>query len=141
MATLYKIEVNHVGVRSSHKSLQAYITAENDEEVYEIIKAEKIQGVCCAWAYQEMDNVTIDDEPFKDRVIRLKGDINDDYNYKNDVPGLFYGWVNMGPVTPIQLDVLIQLGILGNWFYKTWTGAGNLKVSYPSFYGRFNPEL
>ncbi|MCP3942829.1 MAG: hypothetical protein GY710_15270 [Desulfobacteraceae bacterium] len=110
MKKLYRIEVNHVGPRSSHKSLQAYITAENDEEVYEIIKAEKIHGVCCSWAYQE-DNITIDDEPFKDRMLRLKGDINDDYNYRNGVPGFFYGWVE---VSDIQLDDLKLPGILGN---------------------------
>ncbi len=65
MKRLYKIEAKHVTLTSSHRCLVGYTVAENDEKIYQLIANEKILGVCCAWNYQEHDNVTINDEPFK----------------------------------------------------------------------------
>lgn len=98
---LYKIRVEHCAPKDRHESIEAFLAAENDEAVYTWIDKEKEYG---GWTEQndegdvldiyDKDYNVIGQESYKDKIIRIKGDINDeDQNCDDSYYGLtFYGW-------------------------------------------------
>jgi len=104
MSRIYKIQVRHAGPKSSHDSIELFLIADSEEEVYQWIDKEKNYG---AWneASEEgemceildSDYNVIGEESYKDKMIRLGGDFNDeDADYDDAYYGLtFYGWEDL----------------------------------------------
>jgi len=120
---LYEIQVKHCSPKNSHISTQAYLVAKNHEQVYEWIKSEPLNMIN-GWADSEEDGETFDiynddfevigSETFKEKMIRIKGELNDeDYDYSDAYYGItLFGWREIGIITQDQLHVLNQLGIV-----------------------------
>ncbi len=121
---LYRIIVQHFSQKDSHTSTQAYLAANNDEEVYEWIKAEKLEGMYVGWNYNEEDGNTFDiynddysvtgTETFREKMLRIKGEFNDEDLELSDLyyGKTIYGWEEMGPIDERQLKVGKQLQIV-----------------------------
>lgn len=104
---LYEITIGHAAPKDWRLSMLGYVLAENDEQVYEYIKSEpEINGYSTynGWAdsedlkeeYEIYDKSfeVIGKETFKEKIIRLKGEINDDsYDFSNSYYGItLFGW-------------------------------------------------
>ena len=124
MEKLYEIQVQHCAPKDSHTSTQAYLIANNDEEVYEWIKSDPMPAMCTSWEDREEedgpydiyndDYEVIGTETFKEKMLRIKGDLYDeDQDWSDAYYGLtFYGWREVGPITPEQIQTMNQLGII-----------------------------
>ena len=81
---LYEIIFRHHSQKDSETGTKCLLFAKDDNAVYEWLAKEKTN-----WSYRETDgNYTFDGEPYKDRIIRLKGDMDDEYEEYDD---LYYG--------------------------------------------------
>lgn len=100
---LYKIMFDHYSQKDSERGIITYLVAESDESVYEWLKSEPRIGengtrIFTSYKYSEKDGETFaiyDDaydvigaETFKDRMIRLHGDMFDE---DADLSDLYYG--------------------------------------------------
>ena len=120
---LYKIKVAHSAPKDTHESIQCYLIAESDEKVYEWLKAENKDIITC-WDDAEEENKkfdiyneeyeTIGTETFKEKIIRLKGEINDeDYDFSDAYYGItLYGWENLGFIEPEHFETLDKFKIV-----------------------------
>lgn len=122
---LYRIDVEHYSQKDSHKSIETFVLAEDDEAVYNWIDKEKQWGI---WSDRSNEDGLIDvynnayevigKETYKEKIIRLKGEINDE---DADLDDLFYGRTLYGwekvtnemfstRVTALKgLDILVEL--------------------------------
>jgi hypothetical protein len=121
---LYKINVQHVAPKDEHTSLECFLLAENDEAVYFWLDKEKRYG---GWEdinddgneYKIYDNTddynVIGTETFKEKMIRIKGELNDeDRCFADAYYGLtFYGWelVEENP-SPVLISSLFKMKVL-----------------------------
>lgn len=123
---LYKIVVAHYAPKGSHHSIKDYLLAENDEQVYNYIDGKLNYG---KWSDRmespEEDDETIfeiyDDkynvigtENYKEKIIRLKGDIDDD---EEDFGGAYYGitlygWELIKEGIQADYNQLLGLGVI-----------------------------
>ncbi|MFD0587648.1 hypothetical protein ACFQZE_06510 [Paenibacillus sp. GCM10027627] len=105
---LYKIMFEHFSPKDSQRGVVAYLVADSDEQVYEWLKSDpKLDDD--TWIYtpyqdSENDDITFelyDDqynvvgmEEYKDKMIRLKGEMFDDELELNDLyyGKTIYGW-------------------------------------------------
>jgi phosphoribosylformylglycinamidine (FGAM) synthase-like amidotransferase family enzyme len=121
---IYRIIVEHAGGKSNHTSIECYLLAENDEAVFEWIDKEKNYDGW--WHNDNDDNVepyniydnnynVVGTETYKERMLRLKGEINDeDRDYSDSYYGLkFFGWslVKENPL-PVEINVLKELDMI-----------------------------
>ncbi|WP_311078093.1 hypothetical protein [Paenibacillus polymyxa] len=106
---LYKIMFEHFSQKDSQKGILTYLVADSDSEVYEWIKSEpstEIWGsIFNSYKYKEKDNEMfniydndfniVDKESFRDRMIRLHGDMFDEETELSDLyyGATLYGWV------------------------------------------------
>jgi hypothetical protein len=138
---LYKITFTHYAPKDSEQGIKALVLAENDEQVYNWIASEpttKEGGMYNSWKEREnyewdveaeawMDedgndaNVYWYDEngdleDFKSRMLRLKGEDNDDEVELNDLyyGETLYGWELLKENTSADYSELIELGIVFN---------------------------
>ena len=125
---LYKIIFDHYAPGDSEKGIKCLLLAEDDERVYEWFKTNPdINGsrIYTYWSDREdpeeyaaslgIDEKEIADmEPYKDKIIRLKGDINDDdVDFSDAYYGItLYGWELLEENTDIDYTKLEKLGIL-----------------------------
>lgn len=124
MKKLYKILVEHVAPKDSHISIECFLLAENDDVVYNWIDKEKQFGL---WSDRDKDghkyaiyNMAYDiigEETHKERMLRVKGDLNDeDKDYSDSYYGLtFFAWEEVAEniYSPINYpEALNALGIL-----------------------------
>ncbi|MGG0308333.1 hypothetical protein ABEY43_07035 [Priestia megaterium] len=125
---LYKIMLEHFAPKDSEKGIFTYLIAKTDEEVYEWIAAEKKtkdeRTIYNSWKCNEEDIGSfeiyndnydvIGEETYKERMIRLKGDINDE---DAELEDLYYGKTLLGwdlvkeSITPEEVLVLQSVGI------------------------------
>ena len=124
---LYKIKCLHAAPKDIHRSISCLLLAENDEAVYEWLKSEPTIGeqtVYISYQDNENDNTTFDiydddyntigTETFKEKMIRIKGEYNnEDYNYVDAYYGItLYGWELIKENPETDFTELIDTGIL-----------------------------
>jgi hypothetical protein len=124
---IYKIEFLHASPKDREMGLKCLLLAENEEQVYEWIKSEPKIGersLYNGWADSEEDNEefevyndnydVIGKENFKQKMIRLKGQINDDdYDYSDAYYGItLFGWSLLKENVNTDYSELIELGIV-----------------------------
>ena len=117
---LYKIIFSHTAPKDTIIGIKTYLLAKNDDEVYDYINAKCNSG----WEYQEKDcevfDVYDDDcnrigtETFCEKMMRIKGEINDeDFNFCDAYYGItLYGWELIKVDIKGNFKELIKLGIL-----------------------------
>ncbi|PHS61663.1 MAG: hypothetical protein COB12_12040 [Flavobacterium sp.] len=98
---IYKIKMETVAPKDSWKSVDCFLLAKDEEAVYKWLDKNKCYD---AWNDKEEDGHTyeiqdedynvIGHENFKEKMLRLKGEINDeDRNCEDAYYGVeFYGW-------------------------------------------------
>jgi len=103
---LYKIIVEHCAPKDCHKSIACLLFAKDDEAVYEWLKKGyndlEETFILTGYEYREDETFTLYDddyneigeETFKERMIRLKGLINDEDEEYDDLyyGKTIYGW-------------------------------------------------
>lgn len=108
---LYRIIVLHGAPKDSHESTETYLVANNEEQVFQWISKEKTYG-----CWSEPDDMRTDDEtdeeiPFKDWVMKHKGDISDDEGWEDAYYGVTkWGWSEIS-ATEEEINTLMKLGI------------------------------
>lgn len=123
---LYRITLGHAAPKDWKLSMLGYVLAENDEQVYEYLKSEpEINGSstynCWADKEDEKEEFEIYDkeynvvgkETFKEKMIRIGGEINDDsYDFTDAYYGIsLYGW-ELIKENVTGLEGAIELGII-----------------------------
>lgn len=123
---LYSIDFVHYAPKDSEEGVYGYTVANSDEEVYEFIKSEpNIKGNTLYSNYKYKEDKTyhiynddyevIGEETFKERMIRLKGEMNDE---DADVSDSYYGVTHLGwtlvkeNITEEEIQVLKNVNIL-----------------------------
>ena len=119
---LYRIIFCHIAPKDRAHGLLNYILANNEDEVYEFIDREYTAGI---WSDREGDknifDVYDDDynrigtELFRERIFRLKGDINDpDTDLADAYYGItLYGWELVAEdVLVEEFTKIIEYGIV-----------------------------
>lgn len=96
---LYKITFLHAGPKDRKKGIKGYVLAENEEKVFNYIDETFEHGY---WSDPDNEPVDVYDEDFnligtetlKEKIIRIKGEINDeDYDFDDAYYGItLYGW-------------------------------------------------
>lgn len=129
MSNLYKVEFLHASPKDQKTGIVCLLIAENDDQVYEWIKSEpevSENKLFNCWKDQETDeeeyNIYDDNfnvtgvENFKQRIIRLNGEINDDeYDFSDAYYGItLYGWSLLKENVTTDYSELIELGIVYN---------------------------
>ena len=114
---LYRILFRHYGPKDSEEGIKTYLLARDEHDVYHFIDKE--------YAYWEeyKEDGDIGKESMKEKMIRLKGDINDGYF---DCSDAFYGVTAFGwelvekntPPTP-YLASLVNIGVIIN--HSEWS--------------------
>jgi hypothetical protein len=110
---LYEIMMEHYAPKDSERGIYTYLAADSDEEVYEWLKSEEElkdgRQIFLSWKDEEKD-----DDSFKDRIIGLNGDLNDD---EVELTDLYYGETLIGwklikeNITNEEIEVLKSVGI------------------------------
>ncbi|MEB9469499.1 hypothetical protein CON15_19475 [Bacillus cereus] len=124
---LYSVNFIHYAPKGSEKGICGYIVANDDEGVYELIKSEpqfpQGQTLWNSYGEREEDEYEIYDndynviglESFKDRMIRLRGEM---YDEDVEVSDTFYGVTHYGwslikeNITDSEISVLKSLNII-----------------------------
>ena len=123
---IYSIKFLHASPKDTEKGLKCLLLADNDEQVYEWIKSEpKIgeQRLYNNWTKTEEENEefgiyndkydVIGKENFKQKMIRLKGQMNDDYDFSDAYYGItLLGWKLLKENVNTDYSELIDLGIV-----------------------------
>lgn len=124
---LYSIDFAHAAPKDIEKGIKCYLLAENDEQVYEWIKSEpKLtdRTMFNSWADAEEENEpteiydedynVVGKETFKEKMIRIKGEMNDyDYDYCDAYYGItLYGWTAVKENVTADFTEMIKLGII-----------------------------
>lgn len=115
---LYSIIFTHYSPKDSEDGIKILVLAENDEQVYMYIASEP-SGIYNSWSENEKDDVDISDdedhlEGFKSRMLRLKGEVNDDSVELSDLyyGRTLYGWELIVENTKTDYSELISLGFI-----------------------------
>jgi hypothetical protein len=125
---LYVIMMEHYAPKDSEKGIHTYLVANSDEDVYKWLKSEKElndgRQIFLSWrdsedegeSFEIYDNnyEVIGEETFKEKMIRIKGDINDE---DADFSDLYYGKTFIGwklikeNITNEEIEVIKSVGI------------------------------
>ncbi|MET3209658.1 UNVERIFIED_CONTAM: hypothetical protein ABIC26_002605 [Paenibacillus sp. PvR008] len=125
---LYKIMFEHFSQKDSQKGILTYLVANSDSEVYEWLKSEPSSedwgSIYNNYEYKEKDNEVfdvydndfsiVDQESFRDRMIRLNGDMYDEEVELSDLyyGATLYGWIlvkeNIGSD---DIKIMRELGV------------------------------
>ncbi len=123
---IYKIQLGHAAPKDWSISMLGYILADNDDQVYEYIKSEpEINGHSAfnSWKDKEEEKEEfeifdkqfnlIGTETFKQKIIRLKGEINDEsVDFTDSYYGIsLYGW-ELVKENAENYQSAVELGIL-----------------------------
>ena len=124
---IYKIEFLHAAPKDIEYGMKCLLLAENEEQVYEWIVSEpEIDGKTLfnGWADSESENEEfeiyddnynlIGTENFKQKIIRLQGQMNDgNYDYSDSYYGItLLGWSLLKENVNTDYSELIELGIV-----------------------------
>ena len=120
---LYKILFSNTAPKDSKEGIVTYLLANSEEEVYHFI--DKNHNYEC-WKDREEEGETfeiydddynkIGTETFKEKILRLKGEMNDeDNNFSDAYYGItLYGWELVTEDTTIDFTELIALDVVKN---------------------------
>lgn len=118
MKKLYKIKVLHGGPKDSHESIETYLIAENDEQVFSWINDNKCYGHWCEEEDPEDHEYSLDDDydnPIskKEWIMANKGDLKDENGWEDAYYGVTkWGWEEVaGEITAMDFETLIYLKI------------------------------
>lgn len=124
---IYKIEFLHAAPKDTESGIKCLLLAENEEQVYEWIKLEPKLGersLYNGWKDSEEENEEFEiydenynevgKENFKQKMIRLQGQMNDDdYDYSDAYYGItLFGWSLLKENVTTDYLELIELGIV-----------------------------
>ncbi|MCY8922132.1 hypothetical protein [Bacillus atrophaeus] len=124
---LYEIMLEHFAPKGSERGIFTYVLAQSDEEVYEWLKTDPSlsdgRAVYTPYQDNEADGKTyaiynqsfdiVGHEKYKDRMIRLKGELNDEV----ELTDLYYGMTLVGwsmvkaDIPTEQIELLKDTGI------------------------------
>jgi len=110
---LYAIIVNYQGKDLDAKEKGWYITANNEEEVFNHLSKtqfEDYEGEEEGSGVSEWANYYDGDKKTKERIIKNKGDF--DEQYMGEFYDIKYGWEEIGEVTDAEAEVLKKFKIL-----------------------------
>lgn len=122
---LYRLTVGHAAPKDWCETIVGYVLASNDEAVYEYIKSEPLvkgHHIINSWEDKEEENEefelyddkcnVIGKETFKQKIIRLKGEMYDDgYDFGDSYYGItLYGW-ELAKENVTSYDQLLALGV------------------------------
>lgn len=122
---LYKITFTHTAPKDQAKGIKGYLLAENEEQVYNYIDkkynyeswkdSDEDEDREPIELYDEDYNV-IGTETFKEKMLRIKGEMNDeDYDYSDAYYGIeLLGWELVKENTEVDYTEMIDLGIIEN---------------------------
>jgi len=116
---LYRITVAHYSPKDSHKSIQDYLLADNEEHVYDYINHNHNYGMWDDYNEEEEESEIYDEhdkvigtETYKEKMLRVKGDMNDPDDSLED---LYYGQTRYGwelvKEGIIDYQEMIELGV------------------------------
>ncbi|MGG1652263.1 hypothetical protein ABHN03_03950 [Paenibacillus sp. NRS-1775] len=125
---LYKIMFEHFSQKDSQKGILTYLVADSDSEVYRWIKSEPSSenwgGIFNNYKYKEEDNEVFDiydndfscvgQESFRDRIIRLHGDMFDEDAELSDLyyGATLYGWILVREnISSDDIKIMRELGV------------------------------
>ena len=120
---LYKITFSHTGPKDQKEGIKGYLLAKNDEQVYNYVDEKFNYG---GWkdAEEEEESFELYDddynvigtETFKEKILRIKGEQNDeDYDYCDAYYGItLYGWELVKENVHGDYSEMIELGIISN---------------------------
>lgn len=138
---LYKIVFSHHAPKDSEKGIKVLLLAQNEEQVYEWLASEpKLEDrtLYNSWkdnerySYAEEKETFVDEdgeevdsswydeegnaENFKTRMLRLKGEINDDdYDFTDAYYGItLLGWELLKEDVKTDYSELVELGVVFN---------------------------
>jgi len=127
MKHLYRIEVEHAAPKDLISAIAGYVIAENEEKLYDYLAScnnryePKCLKISTGWKYNYKENSdnnelyeyydeedNIHTENWKERMIRLKGEIGDEErDYPDAHYGVtYYGWRDLGEVNESIIAVL-----------------------------------
>jgi len=114
---VYSIDVIHHAPKGSHQSIQGYVLAENDEQVYDYIKSEpKIDDIKLYNSWEVYENVESNEyrEDFKKEMLEVGGELYTDYDVTDAYYGReFYGWTLLQENVNINLlEYAIKIGLI-----------------------------
>ena len=123
---LYKIIVLHGAPKDSHTSIEGYLVADYEVDVFDWIDKKKYGS----WSDQIEDEARMKEEdeefeyeyylnddwenpvPFKEYVMAMKGDLEDDNGWDDAYYGVTkYGWEEIPDVSEEDIETLLRLGI------------------------------
>lgn len=128
MLKLYKIRFRHYSPKDSESGIKGYMVAEHEATVADYVA--RTHMLLDDFELDErlnkygdtledyVDELPEDEEEFfetrRDRLARYKGDLEDDGVHLSDLHygATLYGWEEVGPVTPGDLETLNSLGML-----------------------------
>jgi len=121
---LYAINFTHYAPKDGKEGIITYLVATDDEQVYQYIKSEPEingSGLYNSYKYNEEDNETYDiyddkfnvigTETFKEKMIRLKGEMNDE---DADISDAYYGVTHYGWELVKEGISIEEMGIIKN---------------------------
>jgi hypothetical protein len=125
---LYKIMFEHFSQKDSQKGILTYLAANSDSEVYEWLKSEPSSedwgSIYNNYNHKEEDNEVfniydndfsiIDQESFRDRMIRLHGDMYDEEVELSDLyyGATLYGWTLVKEnISSDDIKIMRELGV------------------------------
>lgn len=114
---LFKIEVLHGAPKTSWTNIYGFLLVENDKEVYNYIKKLEYWDEDTEEETFNLYNENyekIGTETFKEKVIRLKGTLNDeDLDWDDAYYGITaYGWKDLGEVSLEEMNVLNKFNLI-----------------------------
>lgn len=124
---LYKIQFLHASPKDREYGMKCLLLAKNDEQVYDWLASEPEIGdgrMFNSWTDTEKDDKVfnlyndaydvIGTETFKEKMIRLNGEMNDDdYDYSDAFYGItLYGWSLLKENVTTDYSELNELGIV-----------------------------
>lgn len=116
---LFRVLFSHTAPKDQKVGIEEYVVANSELHVYSYIDNEYIYN---KWkdnedktfdVYDEEYNI-IGSEKFKEKIIRIKGEMNDeDYDYSDAYYGItLYGWEFVKYLTDIEFEALTNIGIV-----------------------------
>ena len=103
---LYKVLVKHIAPKGISVGIKTYLLAENEEQVYSFIDKE--------YNYEGWSDEEKEDSNFKDEIIKIKGNMNDDdYDCSDAYYGItLYGWELIEENTTFDYTHLIDMDVI-----------------------------
>jgi hypothetical protein len=116
MTNLYKLTFEFITRSEAETGLIGYLLTENDEQVYEYI----VKTYSNCWRDLENNEQTEEDEEtFKEKILRQRGQINDDDANDLDGPDYFYlilyGWELLKENVTGDYSEMIELAIIATF--------------------------